>query len=247
MAASSSASFCFTKRRRLKASISAPTGFVHSIHTTFDQETERYVDLPPQWESLIVQPGDDRQRPRPIVEGEEPSDAEVWTFLEALGPIPDDEFVEYRASVVNLGSVDVREYGGRGLSAAPSEFTMRSLSYYADNTLTRRGARSREDPPARLSHEEFRMALQSVVSRRADAALRELCSFVKIGEGSTGIVCTAFDRRMRRTVAVKRMDLRKQQRRELLFNEVRIGWNHYADCIGVYLRTAARSPYPCQY
>ena len=54
----------------------------------------------------------------------------------------------------------------------------------------------------------------------------QLENFVKIGEGSTGIVCIASDRRSPNSpggqVAVKRMDLRKQQRRELLFNEVRI-------------------------
>lgn len=44
--------------------------------------------------------------------------------------------------------------------------------------------------------------------------------FVKIGEGSTGTVCIAHDRSTGRQVAVKKMDLRKQQRRELLFNEV---------------------------
>jgi len=37
---------------------------------------------------------------------------------------------------------------------------------------------------------------------------------------TTGIVCIATDRRSNTQVAVKRMDLRKQQRRELLFNEV---------------------------
>lgn len=45
-------------------------------------------------------------------------------------------------------------------------------------------------------------------------------NFVKIGEGSTGVVCIARERHTGRQVAVKMMDLRKQQRRELLFNEV---------------------------
>ena len=47
-----------------------------------------------------------------------------------------------------------------------------------------------------------------------------ISNFVKIGEGSTGIVCIADDRSKGHQVAVKKMDLRKQQRRELLFNEV---------------------------
>lgn len=46
-----------------------------------------------------------------------------------------------------------------------------------------------------------------------------LDNFIKIGEGSTGIVCIA-DERNGGQVAVKKMDLRRQQRRELLFNEV---------------------------
>ena len=49
----------------------------------------------------------------------------------------------------------------------------------------------------------------------------DLHSFVKIGEGSTGIVCIATERSSGRQVAVKKMDLQRQQRRELLFNEVR--------------------------
>lgn len=52
-------------------------------------------------------------------------------------------------------------------------------------------------------------------------------NFMKIGEGSTGTVCIATDRGSGRKVAVKKMDLRKQQRRELLFNEVYIFTDRY--------------------
>ncbi|KAH1026926.1 serine/threonine-protein kinase PAK mbt [Dendroctonus ponderosae] len=70
----------------------------------------------------------------------------------------------------------------------------------------------------RLTHEQFRAALQMVVSSKDPR--ENLERFVKIGEGSTGTVCIAQDRSTGRQVAVKKMDLRKQQRRELLFNEV---------------------------
>lgn len=49
-----------------------------------------------------------------------------------------------------------------------------------------------------------------------------LDNFVKIGEGSTGTVWTACDKTTGKKMAIKKMDLRKQQRRELLFNEVHI-------------------------
>ncbi|XP_004520428.1 serine/threonine-protein kinase PAK mbt [Ceratitis capitata] len=70
----------------------------------------------------------------------------------------------------------------------------------------------------RLTHEQFRAALQMVVS--AGDPRENLDNFMKIGEGSTGTVCIATDKSTGRQVAVKKMDLRKQQRRELLFNEV---------------------------
>ena len=69
-----------------------------------------------------------------------------------------------------------------------------------------------------VTHEQFRQALQKVVK---PGNPREIFDrFVKIGEGSTGVVCIATEKRNGRQVAVKKMDLRRQQRRELLFNEV---------------------------
>ncbi|KAH9406782.1 Serine/threonine-protein kinase PAK 5 [Tyrophagus putrescentiae] len=78
---------------------------------------------------------------------------------------------------------------------------------------------------ARVTHEQFRAALQMVVNPGDPRAF--LDNFLKIGEGSTGIVCIAYDGNTQRQVAVKKMDLRKQQRRELLFNEVVIMRDHH--------------------
>ncbi|RWS14369.1 serine/threonine-protein kinase PAK mbt-like protein [Dinothrombium tinctorium] len=85
----------------------------------------------------------------------------------------------------------------------------------------------------RLSHEQFRAALQMVVS--PGDPRENLDNFVKIGEGSTGIVCIATERSTGRQVAVKKMDLRKQQRRELLFNEVVIMRDyHHPNIVEMY-------------
>ncbi|GFG41026.1 hypothetical protein Cfor_06796 [Coptotermes formosanus] len=85
----------------------------------------------------------------------------------------------------------------------------------------------------RLTHEQFRAALQMVVS--PGDPRENLEQFMKIGEGSTGTVCIAVDRTTGRQVAVKKMDLRKQQRRELLFNEVVIMRDyHHPNIVEMY-------------
>ncbi|KAL0965084.1 hypothetical protein UPYG_G00276580 [Umbra pygmaea] len=71
---------------------------------------------------------------------------------------------------------------------------------------------------AKVTHDQFKTALQMVVDKGDPRTSLE--NFVKIGEGSTGVVCLARERHSGRPVAVKMMDLRRQQRRELLFNEV---------------------------
>ncbi|KAI5700211.1 hypothetical protein M8J76_011114 [Diaphorina citri] len=85
----------------------------------------------------------------------------------------------------------------------------------------------------RITHEQFRAALQMVVS--AGDPRDNLEQFMKIGEGSTGTVCIATDKNTGRKVAVKKMDLRKQQRRELLFNEVVIMRDyHHPNIVEMY-------------
>ncbi|XP_037534279.1 serine/threonine-protein kinase PAK 4 [Nematolebias whitei] len=81
--------------------------------------------------------------------------------------------------------------------------------------------------PQRVSHEQFRAALQMVVDPGDPRTF--LDHYIKIGEGSTGIVCIATMKTNGKLVAVKKMDLRKQQRRELLFNEVVIMRDYHHD------------------
>uniref|UniRef100_A0A8C2Z1L5 non-specific serine/threonine protein kinase n=1 Tax=Cyclopterus lumpus TaxID=8103 RepID=A0A8C2Z1L5_CYCLU len=78
--------------------------------------------------------------------------------------------------------------------------------------------RTTPDAGVKVTHEQFKATLQTVVD--PGDPRKTLENFVKIGEGSTGVVCIATDRSSGRQVAVKMMDLRRQQRRELLFNEV---------------------------
>lgn len=71
-----------------------------------------------------------------------------------------------------------------------------------------------------VSDEEFRNALRFVVDSSDPRS--DLTDYKQIGEGSTGVVDAAYKISTKQIVAVKRMNLKKQQRRELLFNEVSI-------------------------
>ncbi|GMS77900.1 hypothetical protein PENTCL1PPCAC_75 [Pristionchus entomophagus] len=71
-----------------------------------------------------------------------------------------------------------------------------------------------------LSHDQFREALSALVNGTDPRG--DLDAFSQVGEGSTGVVMSAYQISTRRRVAVKKMNIKKQQRRELLFNEVAI-------------------------
>lgn len=69
-----------------------------------------------------------------------------------------------------------------------------------------------------MNNKEFRATMELLVNPADPRNI--LSDFTKIGEGSTGSVYTAQHTSREGKVAVKKMNLWKQQRRELLFNEV---------------------------
>lgn len=73
-----------------------------------------------------------------------------------------------------------------------------------------------------MTSEQFRTTLELLVNRSDPR--KDYCELAKIGEGSTGVVYLAKEIATGRKVAVKKMNIRRQQRRELLFNEVT--WVH---------------------
>lgn len=126
-----------------------------------------------------------------------------------------------------------------GMSAVPGgssspDQNQNMKSSMSSGNLTNTNANSvKQGAEQRLTHEQFRAALQMVVS--TGDPRENLENFLKIGEGSTGTVCIATDRNTNRQVAVKKMDLKKQQRRELLFNEVVIMRDyHHPNIVEMY-------------
>lgn len=118
----------------------------------------------------------------------------------------------------------------------PAQNSQLNVSQQNQQSLSQIQNQSQAQNPnnQRLSHEQFRAALQLVVN--ADDPRPNYENFMKIGEGSTGIVYIATERfNNNKQVAIKIMDLTAQQRRELLFNEVVIMRDyHHPNIVEMY-------------
>ncbi|XP_043849471.1 serine/threonine-protein kinase PAK 4 isoform X2 [Dromiciops gliroides] len=210
------------KKKRLE--ISAPSNFEHRVHTGFDQEEQKFTGLPRQWQGLIEESA---RRPKPLVDpacitaiqhgahkGEPRNPAPNGPSAGGLPPHPSKPLPRTARAPEPTPAP-----GTLSPHASEPQLASRVLPPpSAQPAVPPSGPRSPQREPQRVSHEQFRAALQLVVDPGDPRSYLE--NFIKIGEGSTGIVCIATVRSSGKLVAVKKMDLRKQQRRELLFNEV---------------------------
>ncbi|XP_032469788.1 serine/threonine-protein kinase PAK 4 isoform X2 [Lagenorhynchus albirostris] len=213
-------------KKKKRVEISAPSNFEHRVHTGFDQHEQKFTGLPRQWQSLIEESA---RRPKPLI------DPACITSIQPGAPKGEPHNVAPNGPSVGGLAVPQSSSASRPPARAHGPPSPGVLGPHASEPQLAPPARTLAAPPAppapgppgprspqrepqRVSHEQFRAALQLVVDPGDPRSY--LDNFIKIGEGSTGIVCIATVRSSGRLVAVKKMDLRKQQRRELLFNEV---------------------------
>ncbi|XP_029781397.1 serine/threonine-protein kinase PAK 4 isoform X2 [Suricata suricatta] len=209
-------------KKKKRVEISAPSNFEHRVHTGFDQHEQKFTGLPRQWQSLIEESA---RRPKPLV------DPACITSIQPGAPkgepynlAPNGPSAGARAVPQSSSSRPPTRARGPpspgvlGPHASEPQLAPPARPVTTPAVPPAPGPRSPQREPQRVSHEQFRAALQLVVDPGDPRSY--LDNFIKIGEGSTGIVCIATVRSSGRLVAVKKMDLRKQQRRELLFNEV---------------------------
>uniref|UniRef100_A0A8V0Y2H2 non-specific serine/threonine protein kinase n=1 Tax=Gallus gallus TaxID=9031 RepID=A0A8V0Y2H2_CHICK len=215
----------FSKKKK-RIEISAPSNFEHRVHTGYDQQEQKFTGLPRQWQGIIEESA---KRPKPLVDpvcitaiqhGSQKAEPRPGRPQEAAPNGP----------VSGTAGSSRAQPPGPPRSKVPEPPT--GLTPHASEPHLARPPQPGPPPPAvgpqqprspqrepqRVSHEQFRAALQMVVDPGDPRTY--LDNFIKIGEGSTGIVCIATVKSSGKLVAVKKMDLRKQQRRELLFNEV---------------------------
>ncbi|XP_050784418.1 serine/threonine-protein kinase PAK 4 isoform X3 [Gopherus flavomarginatus] len=226
----------FSKKKK-RVEISAPSNFEHRVHTGYDQQEQKFTGLPRQWQGIIEESA---KRPKPLVDPvyitaiqhgsqkAEPRSARPQEMT-SNGPVSGSSSSS-RVHQPGQPKSKNPEPPHPGISPHASEPYLTRIPQSAPQPsysqqpppppppTASQQPRSPQREPQRVSHEQFRAALQMVVDPGDPRTY--LDNFIKIGEGSTGIVCIATVKSTGKLVAVKKMDLRKQQRRELLFNEV---------------------------
>nr|XP_025977175.1 serine/threonine-protein kinase PAK 4 [Dromaius novaehollandiae] len=197
------------KKKRLE--ISAPSNFEHRVHTGYDQQEQKFTGLPRQWQGIIEESA---KRPKPLV------DPGCITAIQHGS----QKTIVRGNKAAKDGSLTwlLDEFENMSVSRSNSlrrdspPFPPRRDQLYQENGLSEGPAKARPPEDAGRSKEKSRHGAK--LEQGNPRAY--LDNFIKIGEGSTGIVCIATVKSSGKLVAVKKMDLRKQQRRELLFNEV---------------------------
>ncbi|XP_058051774.1 serine/threonine-protein kinase PAK 4 isoform X5 [Ahaetulla prasina] len=228
----------FTKKKK-RIEISAPSNFEHRVHTGYDQQEQKFTGLPRQWQGIIEESA---KRPKPLVDpvyitavhpgsqkaehrpGKAPEAASNGPTSGNSGPSRPPPSGPARSRNLEPSPLGLSQHASdphlTHVPSPPAPQPPQPLPQQppAPTPAAPQQPCSPQREPQRVSHEQFRAALQMVVDPGDPRTY--LDNFIKIGEGSTGIVCIATVKSSGKLVAVKKMDLRKQQRRELLFNEV---------------------------
>uniref|UniRef100_A0A8U8C8Q7 non-specific serine/threonine protein kinase n=1 Tax=Geospiza parvula TaxID=87175 RepID=A0A8U8C8Q7_GEOPR len=200
----------FSKKKK-RVEISAPSNSEHRVHTGYDASEQRFTGLPRQWQGLLEESA---RRPKPLV------DPACITAIR--GAHKADRPAGRPQEVPPNGPLPISGGAPKAPKAPEPPPPPPPPAPAPPEPPAPRGPGPAV--PQRVSHEQFRAALQMVVDPGDPRSY--LDNFIKIGEGSTGVVCIATVRGSGQLVAVKKMDLRKQHRRELLFNEVVIMRDH---------------------
>ncbi|XP_039217903.1 serine/threonine-protein kinase PAK 4 isoform X3 [Crotalus tigris] len=228
----------FTKKKK-RIEISAPSNFEHRVHTGYDQQEQKFTGLPRQWQGIIEESA---KRPKPLVDPAYITAVQPGSQKAEHRPGKGPEAASNGPVSGNSGPSRPPPSGptrSRNLEPSPLGLSQHASDPHLTHVPSLPAPQPPQPPPQqpaaptppapqqpcspqrepqRVSHEQFRAALQMVVDPGDPRTY--LDNFIKIGEGSTGIVCIATVKSSGKLVAVKKMDLRKQQRRELLFNEV---------------------------
>lgn len=241
---------------------SAPTGFKHINHVTYDPESGGFQGLPEQWADLLGASKISKQE----VEENPSLVLNVLKFYadnspqgKDLPPIENTETEEERGQCEVAGPIAQKKANGPSAAPTPPAIVIQEAPPPAKEEEDRAVEELTTETKA-MSVEPNGPSKEGLVSKKhskkkhlmaktpaEEAAMRKLQGIVspgdpfqryerrrKLGQGASGSVYEGIDRRTNKPVAIKQIDLSQQPRKELIVNEVLIMRDTHHDNIVKY-------------
>ncbi|KII68263.1 Serine/threonine-protein kinase PAK 1 [Thelohanellus kitauei] len=222
--------------KKKNISISRPMHFEHRVHVRYDPVSNQFVGLPDTWKTMLdnsaLSQKEFQENPNAVID--------VLRFLESHEDLDCDKFIQFHPNKENgrfAESVD--DAAPPPIPSRPREtrisevITMKksiqiSKSTVADSdkdkkNLQKPATANRPGEPAtstkRANNDtEFKEKLLSLVS--PGDPNKKYTNYKQIGKGASGVVYTGIDRSTGSEVAIKRMNLASQPKKELILNEI---------------------------
>ncbi|ESN97518.1 hypothetical protein HELRODRAFT_185904 [Helobdella robusta] len=213
--------------------ITAPTDFKQVLHITF--KDGQIVGLPDVWGEWLsasdISLEEQKKNPEAVYTA-------LKTYESSVKYKDHQKFMLQNDNSTNLSaSEDLESKRKSSDDNDPKKTTSNGKS--PNQPASKEGApkniqcRRNNKAPDKMTEEEVMQAFRDLVSK--DDPLKKYDIKQKVGSGASGTVCVATDRQTNHAVAIKKMDLSNQPKKELIITEIEVMKQHQHENIVNFL------------
>ncbi|XP_014770309.1 serine/threonine-protein kinase PAK 2 isoform X2 [Octopus bimaculoides] len=205
--------------------ISSPYNVKQNFHVGFDNETKLFVGMPPTWQALLsksdITTKEQEENPDAVITAlktfqksikRKPSDIKIMVVASNIRQ-SDDEIDNISPDECNKEDTDTQ----KGNDCFDGVVEERVKDNSEEDVITRR---KKEDRTKTMSDEEVRKALEALVN--SDNPEEKYTLGADLGAGASGAVSKATDKSTGNVVAIKKMNLHNQPKKELIITEIEV-------------------------
>lgn len=229
--------------------ISLPTNVKHEWHISYDQATGQFDGLPPSWTAWLeksnISANEQKENPTAVLQALKAYDRSVrkknykyigansTEDLSSVGQDADSSEITAEPEVSPAPeSLEHQEAAAKKNEDATSDFKQK-MDKLQLNDKQKDGANTDTSKPTmrktsikrkNMTDEEIMRKLKTLVSNEDPKKKYKMKQ--KVGAGASGTVCQASEFSTGRSVAIKKMDLHKQPKKELIITEIEVMREH---------------------
>ncbi|GAB1603222.1 serine/threonine-protein kinase PAK 2-like [Argonauta hians] len=207
--------------------ISSPYNVKQNFHVGFDKDTKMFVGMPPTWQALLnnshITTKEQEENPETVIKA-------LKTFQKSIKRKPSDVKFMVVASNIRQSDDEVdsiasdepttieNEDSSSSTVDKPDGIVEERLKDNGEDTVITR--RKKEDRTVTLSDEQVRKALETLVN--SDNPQEKYILGADLGAGASGAVSKATEKNTGNIVAIKKMNLHNQPKKELIITEIEV-------------------------